>query len=142
MSNDQITTFIDRHTNGWNRRDSAALCGDHAEGGVIVSPMFGRVEGRSQICGTYVALFGVFPDWQIRFDRPIVDGNRVAVSFSVTATQQGDFMGLEGTGKRCEFEGISLFELDAGLLILEERRFYDFTGLLTQLGVLRVRPPR
>jgi hypothetical protein len=51
-------------------------------------------------------------------------------------------MGLEGTGRRCSFEGASLFELSPELLIMSERRFYDFTGLLAQLGVLRVRPAR
>ena len=49
-------------------------------------------------------------------------------------------MGLEGTGRRCAFEGVSLFQLGPDLLIVKERRVYDFTGMLTQLGVLRVRP--
>ena len=142
MTDEQITAFIDRHAGGWNRHDAGSLCLDHAEDGVIVSPMFARVEGRSQICASYSALFAAFPDWEIRFDAPIRDGNRLAVSFSVAATHQGDFLGLAGTGKRCGFEGASLFELDDESLIREERRFYDFTGLLTRLGVLRVRPAR
>ena len=142
MTDDQIAAFIGRHADGWNRHDAEALCRDHAEDGVIVSPMFARIEGRSQICGSYTALFSVFPDWAIRFDAPIRDGFRLAVYFSVIATHQGDFLGHAATGRRCAFEGVSLFELDADLLIREERRFYDFTGLLTQLGVLRVRPAR
>ncbi len=64
------------------------------------------------------------------------------MSFSVVATHQGDFMGFQGTGRRCSFEGVSLFELSADGLIAAERRVYDFTGLLAQLGVLRVRPAR
>jgi steroid delta-isomerase-like uncharacterized protein len=140
MTNEQITAFIGRHVDGWNRRDAKALCQDHAEDGVIVSPMFARVEGRPQIGGSYAALFTAFPDWQMRVDPPIVGGHRVAVYFSVTATHQGEFMGLAGTGRRCAFEGVSLFELGTDLLIKEERRFYDSTGLLAQLGVLRVRP--
>ena len=51
-------------------------------------------------------------------------------------------MGFQGTGRRCSFEGVSLFELSADGLIAAERRVYDFTGLLAQLGVLRVRPAR
>ena len=142
MTNDQITAFIGRHAERWNHRDPTALSLDHAEDGVVISPMFGRVEGRAQICGTYAALFTTFPDWEIRFNAPIVDGNRVAVFFSVTATHEGDFMGLAGSGRRCAFEGVSLFQLGPDLLIREERRVYDFTGLLTQLGVLRVCPAR
>jgi predicted ester cyclase len=64
------------------------------------------------------------------------------MNFSITATHKGDLMGLAGTGRRYAFEGVSLFELGADVLIREERRVYDFTRLLTQLGVLRVRPAR
>ena len=142
MTNDQMAAFIDRHTEAWTRRDSNVLCLNHAEDGVVLSPMFARVQGRHQICESYTALFVVFPDWQIKFDRPIVDGNRVAMYFSATATHQSEFMGLAATGRRCVLEGVSLFQLNPDGLIAEERRVYDFTGLLTQLGVLRVRPAK
>jgi steroid delta-isomerase-like uncharacterized protein len=142
MSSDAIRAFIERHTAAWNRLDAAGLSLGHAEDGIVVSPMFGRVEGRAGISGTYATLFSIFPDWEIRFDAPIADGTRVAVSFSVVATHQGDFMGFQGTGRRCSFEGVSLFELEPDGLIAAERRVYDFTGLLAQVGVLRVRPAR
>lgn len=140
MTTTEITALIDRHIDGWSRRDSTALCRDHTKDGVVVSPMFGRVQGQAQICRNYGALFGIFPDWQMRFDAPIISGDRVAMSFSVTATHQGDFMGLAGSGRKCAFEGVSLFQLGAEPLIVEERRIYDFTGLLVQVGILRVRP--
>ena len=140
MTRDDITAFIDRHTAAWNRRDVEALCADHSENGVILSPMFARVEGRAQILASYSALFSVFPDWELWYEDSICEGNRVAIPFSVKATHKGEFMGLPGTGKRCEFEGVSLFQLDDDLRIREERRVYDFTGVLTRLGVLRVRP--
>jgi steroid delta-isomerase-like uncharacterized protein len=140
MANDQLAAFIERHTAAWNRHDVAALGANHAEDGVILSPMFARVEGRPQILSSYVALFTVFPDWQLSYFRPICEANRIAVSFAVSATHRGEFMGLPGTGRRCEFEGISLFELGDDLHIREERRVYDFTGLLTRLGVLKVKP--
>jgi predicted ester cyclase len=141
MADEQIAAVIGRHLDGWNRRDANALCYHHAEDGVIVSPMFARVQGRPQICESYAALFTAVPDWQIRFEPPIVSGLRLAVYFSVAATHQGEFRGLAGTGRRCTFEGVSLLELGTDLLIKEERRFYDFTGLLIQLGVPRVGPP-
>jgi steroid delta-isomerase-like uncharacterized protein len=140
MANDLLAAFIDRHTAAWNRHDVGALTADHAEDGVILSPMFARVEGRPQILASYTALFTVFPDWQLEYEDSICDGYRIAIPFSVKATHQGEFMGLPGTGKRCEFEGVSLFRLDDDLRIREERRVYDFTGVLTRLGVLRVRP--
>jgi steroid delta-isomerase-like uncharacterized protein len=142
MTTESIRAFIERHTAGWNRRDAVVLAQSHAADGVVVSPMFGRVEGRTAIGDTYATLFSIFPDWEITFDQPIADNMRLAVSFSVKATHQGDFMGYEGTGRRCSFEGVSLFEMTPNGLIAAERRVYDFTGLLAQLGVLRVRPAR
>jgi steroid delta-isomerase-like uncharacterized protein len=142
MTNDQIAAFIDRHASAWNRHDAKALCTNHAEDGVVISPMFSRVEGRAEICRTYAALFAAFPDWELRFEAPIRDGDRLAVLFSVAATHRGEFMGIPGSGKRCAFEGVSLFRFSPDLLIVEERRVYDFTGLLTRLGILRVRPAR
>lgn len=140
MTREEISAFIDRHAAGWNLRDPDVLAASHAEDGVVFSPMFHRVEGRSRIRRTYEELFATFPDWELRYDDPIVDANRVAVFFSVTATHQGEFLGVPGTGRRCSFEGVSLFQLSEDRFIKEERRVYDFTGLLTRLNVLRVRP--
>ncbi len=86
MTNEEIAAFIASHTDGWNRHDPDALSSHHSEDGVIVSPMFARVEGRSQIRATYAALFDVFPDWHITLDPPIIDAARLAVYFSVVAT--------------------------------------------------------
>jgi steroid delta-isomerase-like uncharacterized protein len=140
MTTTKITALIDRHSDAWSRRDPTALASNHAKDGAVISPMFGRVEGRAQIRESYAALFSVFPDWQMQFDPPLIDGNRVALSFTVSATQQGEFMGLSGTGRRCAFGGVSMFQLDSHTLIASERRVYDFTGLLAQIGVLRLRP--
>ncbi len=86
--------FIDRHTAAWNRRDVEALTADHSENGIILSPMFARVEGRPQILASYTALFSAFPDWQLGYEDAICEGNRVAMPFSVKATHKGEFMGL------------------------------------------------
>ncbi len=140
MTSDDLASFIDRHSAAWARRDPALLSANHAAAGLVVSPMFHRVEGRAQIQKTYADLFAAFPDWDMRYEDPFTSGNRIAVFFSVLATHEGEFMGVRGSRRRCAIEGVSLFQLDADLLIEEERRVYDFTGLLIQLGVLRVRP--
>lgn len=142
MATNELTAFIDRHAGAWNRHDAEALSADHADDGVIISPMFARVEGRAQIRASYASLYTIFPDWELGYTAAICEGRRLAVPFQVRATHRGEFMGLPGTGKRCEFEGVSLFTLDDALRIREERRIYDFTGLLTQLGVIRLKPGR
>ena len=63
----------------------------------------------------------------------------MAEPFTVSATHVGEFMGLAGCGRRFEIQGVQLFEMREGL-IARERRYYDFTGMLIQLGVLRSKP--
>lgn len=48
-------------------------------------------------------------------------------------------MGIPGSGRRVEFECVLIFDIEDGL-ITRERRIYDFTGMLIQLGVLRGKP--
>jgi hypothetical protein len=63
----------------------------------------------------------------------------VAQPFSATATLEGEFMGLPATHRRCQIEGVRLYEMKNGLIQVE-RRMYDFTGLLIQVGVLKSKP--
>jgi hypothetical protein len=48
-------------------------------------------------------------------------------------------MGLRGTGRKFDIQGVRLMEMRDGL-IAYERRYYDFTGLLIQLGILKSKP--
>ena len=55
------------------------------------------------------------------------------------ATHRGDFMGIPGTGRRVEFDCVLILDFQDGK-IQRERRVYDFTGMLIQIGVLRGKP--
>lgn len=123
----------------WEQRDAAALAAAYADNAVINSPMFPRAEGRNAIKLSFETLFRVFPDWNITFEEPLVSGNRAMQVCKVRATQRGEFMGIPGTGRRLEFDGVLILDLRDGL-IQRERRIYDFTGVLIQLGVLRGKP--
>jgi C-1 hydroxylase len=141
MTHDEAVDLFRRRQERWDRRDPAALAADHAPDGVVESPMFATRRGMVEIEAAYRGLFSVFPDWALVQEDAITDGERVAVPFRVTATHVGDFMGLPGSGRRFEVHGVLLYRM-AGELIAHERRVYDFTGLLLQLGVLRAKPAR
>ena len=125
----------------WDRRDSEALTRRHAADGTVVSPIFGTVEGRVEILESYVSLFATFPDWHYVGQQLVIDGTSAAQEFTVDATHSGTFMGLPPSGRKFKICGVRLFEMREGL-IAHERRYYDFTGLLIQLGVLRGKPAR
>ena len=139
MTRDEILAVLARRQDAWQRRDPVALAEDHAVHGTLVSPIFAKIQGRDAIRKSYESLFQSFPDWTLGDDPPLIDGDRVAVPFRTTATHAGRFLGLDGTGRRCEIQGVLLMDMRDGL-IAHERRIYDFTGLLIQVGVLRGKP--
>jgi steroid delta-isomerase-like uncharacterized protein len=137
MTHEAAVKFFAEQQDEWNRRDSEALTRRHAEDGTIISPIFRNVHGRAEI----LASFATFPDWQYVCQQLLVDGGRVAQEFTVRATHSGAFMGLPPTGRKFDIRGVLLFEMKDDL-IAHERRYYDFTGLLIQLGILRSKPAR
>ena len=61
---------------------------------------------------------------------------------NLNATHRTDFFGLRGTDRRMEFRVARLININYDGLIEHERRIYDFTGLLVQIGVLRAKPAK
>jgi steroid delta-isomerase-like uncharacterized protein len=141
MNRDDAVNLFAVHQADWNARDPEALASRHTPDGIVVSPIFRTVEGFDEILDSYRSLFTIFPDWQYIGQEPMVDGNRLAQPFLVHATHSAEFMGLPGSGRKVEIEGVRVFEMKDGL-IAYERRYYDFTGFLIQLGVLRSKPAR
>ena len=139
MTPERIREFFAAQQRHWRDRNAAALAEGHTPDGTIISPIFRTVTGARDIAVSYTTLFDIFPDWDFAGEDLLIDGDRVAQPFSVSATHEGEFMGLPGSGKRFNIQGVRLFTMrDGG--IAHERRYYDFTGLLIQLGVLKSKP--
>ena len=143
MSHDEAVKFFAEQQEEWNARDADALARRHTPDGTVISPIFRTVQGIDEILGSYRSLFTTFPDWHYIGEEPLVDGDgdRLAQEFVVHATHSTEFMGLPGSGRKFDIQGVRMFEMKDGL-IAYERRYYDFTGLLIQLGVLRGKPAR
>lgn len=141
MTREEIHQFFATRQELWNARDADALARGHAETSTVLSPMFGNLQGRAAISDAYRSLFTIFPDWALTMEELLIDDQHVAQLFSVAATHVGEFMGLTGTNRRFQIQGVRLFQMNNGL-IQHERRLYDFTGLLLQVGVLRGKPAR
>jgi steroid delta-isomerase-like uncharacterized protein len=139
MRREDIEAFFDKRQQAWRSRDVSTLLSGHSESAVVESPMFGTLHGRQGIEKSYRGLFDVFADWDFIGETLIVDGSRVAQPFLVRATHSNEFFGVPATNRRFEIHGVMIYTLDHGL-ITHERRIYDFTGLLIQIGVLKAKP--
>ena len=141
MQHDEAVTLFANQQQLWSDRDVDGLALTHTEDGTVISPIFKTVQGRASIRESYRSLFATFPDWEYIGQQLLVDGDRIAQQFLVHATHSGEFMGIPGSGRAFDIQGVRLFEMKGGLIFFE-RRYYDFTGLLIQLGILRGKPAK
>ena len=139
MTREEIAAFFDRRQQAFDNLDAASLAADYADDCVIESPTAGTHQGRAAAQAALQAVFDAFADMKIRTDALVIDGNRVAHVLSAEGTDIGGFMGLPATGKPFRLAAVLVYELK-GHQIVRERRIYDFTGLLVQVGVLKAKP--
>lgn len=140
MNREEIIALFERRADSWVRRDAAALADSHAESAVAESPIHGRLEGRARIKAAYENWFASFPDLTHTTNDLLIDGDRVAQFFTMRGTQSGPFGGVPPTKRRIDFSGVILFTLGPDGLFLHDKRLYDVTAVLVQLGVLKGRP--
>jgi steroid delta-isomerase-like uncharacterized protein len=136
---DEVAALFVRRQEAYDDLDATALAADYAEDAVVESPTAGAHTGRSAVEATFRAVFNAFLDMAVTSDDLIIDGDRVAQAMTVTGTHVGEFLGLAPTGKRFRLRAVFLYELRNGKIV-RERRIYDFTGMLMQIGVLKAKP--
>ena len=139
MSRKEIVALFERREEGWRRHDPKVLVEAYASDAVVESPVSGTSTGVREIEESYQQLFGYWSPLEHVLEELIVEGDRVVTSFEVRGTHSGEFFRLPPTGKKFTLRGVSLMTV-AGGLIVQERRVYDFTGLLVRLGVLKATP--
>ena len=123
----------------WKTHDAAALASDHAEECIVESPLGGVVRGRSNIESIYRSWFQAFPDTEMDIHELVIEANKVALVVSIRGTHVGEFCGLSSTGRAFKIDMVCAYTLEESQIVYE-RRIYDFTGVLLQLGVLKAKP--
>jgi steroid delta-isomerase-like uncharacterized protein len=139
MTRDEIVALLKRRSDAWIARDIKAVSDTYADNAVVVSPFGGVQEGRAEIERVFRLWLDAFADPQYNVEETVIDGNRAVQIATLKGTHGGDFFGLAPTGRRLEFQMAMLFTVEDGV-IKEERRIYDFTGVLVQVGVLKAKP--
>jgi predicted ester cyclase len=111
----------------------------YAASATLESPLAGMGTGREAVVRASEGFFAAFPDATIVAEPPMVDGDRATIIAEVSGRHIGTFMGLPPSGRAFRFVLVSVLEL-RDRQIVRERRIYDFTGLLVQVGVLKAKP--
>jgi steroid delta-isomerase-like uncharacterized protein len=140
MTREDITAMFTRRYDAWNRRDTAALVADVSEDCVVDSPLAGgKAEGRAAIEELHRSFFQAFPDARLQWDDLLIDGDRVMLTGRLSGTDTGGFMHIPATGRSFDIPLLLFYTLRNGLIVYE-RRIYDFTGMLVQVGALKAKP--
>ena len=140
MTRNEIAALFERRLDATTRLDAALLASLHSMDGIVESPFVGGVvQGRAAIEQAYTTFFRAFADLRIWQQDLLIDGDRAGILVRMDGTNHGGLMGLPPTERSFSLSMASLCEFRDGL-IARERRIYDFTGLLTQIGAVKVKP--
>jgi steroid delta-isomerase-like uncharacterized protein len=139
MTRQQILDFFKRREAAYEELDAAALARDYAENSVIESPTAGVHRGPEAAEKTLRAVFTAFLDLTVTIDQLIIDGDNVASVLTLDGTHVGEFLGMPATGKRFMIPAVFFYYFENGKIV-RERRIYDFTNLLMQIGVIKAKP--
>lgn len=139
MTREQIVALFERRQALFDNLDAAGLAADYTDGTVIDSPSAGVHTGRKAAEQALRAVFAAFLDMQTKTEALVIDDDRVAEVRAMEGTHIGEFMGVPPSGRPFRLAGVFLYQLKDGKIV-HERRIYDFTGMLIQIGLLKAKP--
>jgi len=139
MTRAEVVAFFDRRQRAYDNLDAAALAADYADDCIVDSPTGGTHTSRTAVKKVLQDVFDAFLDMKTRTDSLVIDGNVVVQVLSIEGTNIGGFLGLPASGKPFRLAAVFLYELK-DRQIVREHRIYDFTGMLTQIGVVKTKP--
>ena len=139
MTHEEIVELFAQREAAFARHDVEALTALHSETCVVESPLGGTVQGRAAIAQVYRVFFEAFPDVALAVDDLIIDGDLAVQVGTFSMTDTGGLMGMTPSGKPALVPIVAVHRVADGQIV-HERRIYDFTGMLVQIGVLKAKP--
>jgi predicted ester cyclase len=86
-------------------------------------------------------LRAAFPDLRYTIEDELAEGDRVAQRVIGRGTMQGEFMGMQPTGKTAEWQEMHLLRFDGQGKLAEHWQTSDELGMMMQLGLDLQAPP-
>ena len=122
----------------WNKGKAALLavidktCANNI---VFHSGLGKETRGINELKQFMSMLCDAVPDSHITIEDTVVEGNKVAVRYTLTGTHKGEFMGIPATNKKVT---MWILEIDhfAGPKLVEGWGRFDTLGFMQQLGVV------
>jgi steroid delta-isomerase-like uncharacterized protein len=139
MTREQIEALVKSRDRAWAERSADALAAHYAEDAVVESPTHGTLKNRAAIRSVFATWLDAFPDVIFTQTDLLVEGDRAAVFFKITGTHMKPFAAIPASGRQVQIDGVLLMRFRDGAIV-HEKRYYDSTALLVQIGVLKAKP--
>src|ERR1700751_333823 len=96
----------------------------------------GTVSGRDGLTGLLTAFIGALPDLHAEEQDVIASDDLVVMRLVVTATQEGDLLGIPATGRRVKWDAVDIYRVTDDGKISEEWAADDMATFASQLGAV------
>jgi steroid delta-isomerase-like uncharacterized protein len=140
MSTDEnkavVRRWFDEVVGQGNMSSLDAICAQcHPQFVVVRGVVEPAPQGIPGLKGLVTSLRTAFPDLHAAVDEQIAEGDKVVSRVTMSGTQEGEFMGMPGTGKSFTVTGVSIWEVRGGQLISEWVN-WDSLSMMRQLGAM------
>lgn len=135
MSVEQNKAALLRAAENFNRPGDKTAYLELYDTQAVLHGYAGVEPGLASITQFYQGFWAALPDCQLTLDNLVSEGDKVACSFVVRGTHQGDLMGIPPTGKPINLTGCTILRFANGKCV-ERWSQADFMGMLQQLGVM------
>lgn len=132
---DDITARMRELYEAMNAKDLDAFIGMLAEDFVDHDEFPGLQPGREGVRQMFANMFSAFPDFRMEVDDLFAAGDKGVARMRMTGTHQGEFMGIPGTGRRVDVNGIDIVRFRGGKAV-EHWGVTDMLALMQQLGAI------
>lgn len=139
MTREDVVAVLDRVAVALMASDASKVPSLYTPDATVLSPMFGAVVGHAEIAEAYVEAGQIFADFHDTLETRLIDGDHAVEVHTIRAMHIGEAFGVPASHKQISLTVVFVFDMRDGR-IAQERRLYDFTSVLVQLGVLRARP--
>ena len=96
----------------------------------------GTITGAANVTGLLRVFIGALPDLNAVEQDIVASGDLVVIRLVVSATQQGDLLGIAATGKPVTWDAVDIYRVDDDGKISEEWAADDMAAFASQLGAL------
>ena len=135
MPPEENKAILSRAVEAWNVPEQRAQWFDIHDSSVVAYGLGPEPVGHQGVVEFYTGLWSAFRDAHVTVDELVAEGEAVVVRFTLTGTQEGDFLGVPASGSRVEITGHSTYHFRDGKVV-ERWTNADLLGILVQLGAV------